>query len=249
MSQTYNLFGSFPLKKEQKEILYNMFFIYLQYNSKIIINMKRLSSFLSMLVVAYVATMCSVSCSSSSDDPNTPPESTKATTVDMQAGFYITYSAMKLYDIYVIDSDGNKTQINRDNTTEDNEMSFGSIINKNKKSYVAEINKYNDKLYLYKFKAETLKSFPKTLSYKIVATVNGKQLADNETFVKLFIPVAEIKNNTKENAWENFSFSSTITTTVVSGNNWSKYAEKYNTTENTLNLTFESANSFKGSVK
>lgn len=211
--------------------------------------MKKLHLFFSIMFLSCVATLCLTSCGDDDDD-NTPtvPED-KATTVETQAGVYVPENVINFFDVVLTAPDGTQVTLTTENTTEDNNLSFGNVTKTDKALFNSDISKTQTNVRLYKFAKSTIKSFPATYEYKMSAKAKSNVTpTENDKFSNAVVWVSESKNNSKNNSWDSYSLSNSSVSVVLSGKKWDDIKTKDNLFNHTLKLTFANAKSMSGSA-
>ncbi len=192
--------------------------------NKNITKMKKSALLFNAMLIAGAATIGFTSCGDDDNDsPKTDPVK-KATTATVQGGFYVTASEMKYMDIYVIDANGDSTLLTTSNTTVNNNMSFGNVYKMSYTTSASAIANNGDEARLYTFSVETIKTFPKKLTYEVAAKPNGNQPSDNENIVILYAPALNIQNDAE--GFTSFNSHLSSSTLVINGAKWTTYIEK-----------------------
>lgn len=196
---------------------------------------------LCFIAVACLTAMCFASCGDD-DDPNLP-DTPKATAASVSPVVYVTASTLKNFNVELKDASGNTQEITLENTVA---TSANDIISdyyfSTAKGAIASMLKNNptETVRAYKLPAETLKSFPKNLSYTVTAVAKeSSTIADGEKVIALAQPAAGITLNAGE--FDTFSGSCSLQMlTFSSSNTWSDFISKKEgkfTRSMTLNFT------------
>lgn len=201
-----------------------------------------------MMLLSCVATMFVTSCGSDNDDPVVPKDN--ATAVEMQACLYIPENVLNYFDVVVTDNTGNQTTLTTSNTEENATMSFGNLNPTGKGMMLSAISNTGTKLRVFKFSKNTLTSFPVSMDYKLSATAKSDvTVGESDKIATCVFWDVDVKNNSKENSWDQFSLRGSIASAILSGKNWDAIKTKTNLFDHNLSLNFSNAKSLSGSFQ
>lgn len=201
-----------------------------------------------MMFISCAATLCLTSCGD--DDDNNPviPED-KATAVEMQTGVYVAENVINYFDVVLTAPDGTQVTLTTENTTVDNNLSFGSVAKDEKVLFTSDISNTKTKARLYKFDKSTITSFPASCEYKMSAKAKSNVTpTENDKFTIGVVWASEVKNNSKTNKWDRYALHNSSTSAVLSGKKWDEIKTNDNLFNHTLKLEFANATSMSGSA-
>lgn len=199
-----------------------------------------------MAMATVVMSVSFASCGDDDDDPITPDAGITATEATFQSGIYVSENTLKYFDVEVTDGDGNVTKLTLDNTELVTDTVFGLHVSDYKYYMASTTNATDNRLRLYVTNNETLKNFPVTKTYSIVATPNGVVPAEGEKVDVTFYPDFITTNNSRESGWIKFGVSGSYT--YIKGLSASKW-DKVTSFKKSISITFEKANAISGSFK